>query len=142
MDLIGINQQLEILTTMVSTWTSPTLRLFVNNYTVAPGDTIANYTEPTSEQTWYSPASITYGSPFIDETGSANVTAPLHQFNYGSGDSSPAVTIYGAFVVSPSTTLVSSYNFAEPVVMGSAGDAVLAGSQLQLPPNPQTPFVV
>ncbi len=139
MDAIGQTQLLEILTTMAGHWSSPTIRLFDNNVVVAPGDSTQIYTEPQGAS-WYSPQSITYGTPYIDVNGNAAMTAPEVQFTYGSSSSS-SVLIYGAFVSSPSGTLVSSYNFNPPLPMGNSGNVVLAGSQITLPVVSQSTWV-
>jgi hypothetical protein len=142
MDLLGNQTQLAVLTQMVTTWGQCKLHLFTNNHTVQDTDVIGAYTEVPSNFSWYTSGgtNITYGTAFIDAAGLPDVTAPAVAFYYGASTAS-AVTCYGAYITNSGASLVSSYNFVTPLPMQEQNNAVIAGSQLQMPPVPQTPWV-
>jgi hypothetical protein len=106
------------------------VHLFTNQISISPTTPLTALTEATFDG--YSAASITtWLTPYSDVLGNAILEAQIEQFLCTG--STVSETIYGAYLTNTlGTALLMAINFATPVHITQAGDAVIFSPQVSL----------
>ncbi len=124
----GLLSQLAALVAMSEPLNGLELRLFTNNTALGVGTVLANLTELTTEQfPGYAAATFTWGAPYYDLAGLANVAGSRCQFTPNAAVPSPGVTVYGYYATDAATGLILAFAglFATPYNITEESQAIL-----------------
>lgn len=114
--VVNIGERLMLADIKANTLDGISVGLFINNYTPADGDTLANYTAATFGS--YAAASPTWGSITTNATtGKAQMLSSAMVWSPSSG---PVQTVYGWYMFK-GTELIEAERFDTPYEVGAGG---------------------
>jgi hypothetical protein len=118
----GLLDQLTELIAVGNYFDAAKLHLFKSDSNPTPQTVLADLTEATG--TGYASVAITWGTPFINDVGYAEVLTQLKQWIWTNG-ATDTQTIFGYYFTNTgSTTLLLAERFANPIIINRDGQAI------------------